>query len=168
MATTLKPVIGTPVDFTVTALNSLASDTNLLAGWSSEVVNNESVLAIDEIVSGKFFAGTSPTVSKIIELWAWSVTKPGGSPVYPDAITGSAGAISITSRNVLFSGAFARLGTVTIDSTSNREYPFSFSVAQAFGFMPARWGCWAVHNNGVALKSSGNLVTHTPIQFTNV
>lgn len=168
MATILKPSYGASAALTVTNLQSLATNSTWTTGWSSAVQDNTSNLSIDEQISGVFATGTSPTVSTIIEIWAWGILD--DVPTYPDTITGSeAGAIALTSANVKLAGAFARLGSITVDNTTNRVYPFSFSLAQnGFGYVPKKWGLWVSHNTGVALKSSGNAIARVPLQYTNV
>ena len=52
------------------AMASLASDTNLLAGIESSIIDNTSDGFYDIYVSGKITVGTSPTASKQIEVWA--------------------------------------------------------------------------------------------------
>jgi len=167
MATTLKPIYGASSAFTVTNLHSVASSSTWVAGWMSAVMDNTSNLSIDEIIAGNITTGTSPTVSTIIEIWAWSILD--DTPTYPDSITGSEGTVTLTSANVKLAGAFARLGTITIDNTTNRVYPFVYSLAQnGFGFVPKKWGLFVTHNTGVALKSSGSAIARTPIQYQNV
>ena len=167
MTTVLKANPGSSAALTVTALASLASDTNLLAGWSSAVIDNTSNLSVDEQIAGTILTGTSPTVSTSILIYAWSILD--DTPTYPDTIDGTQGAKTLTSANVLNSGAFKLLGVITIDATTNRSYPFAFNIAQAFGgTMPKKWGAFIVHNTGVALKSSGQVVSRIPHQYQNV
>lgn len=164
--TTTKPSYGASAALTMT-LASLASDTNLLAGRSSAVVDNTSDLGVDVFVSGVIETGTSPTVSTNIEVWAWAILD--DTPTYPDAITGSDANVSLTSLNVKTAGAF-KLGTlITIDATTNRKYPFLFSLAALFGgTAPKKWGIWIVHNTGVALAASGSTVSKASVvQYTN-
>jgi len=167
MTTVLKANPGASAALTTTNLQSLASDTNLLAGWSSAVIDNTSNLSVDEQVTGAIVTGTSPTISTSVLVYAWSVLD--DTPTYPDTISGSEGTKTITSANVLNSGAFKLLGVITVDATTNRSYPFAFNIAQAFGgTMPKKWGLFVAHNTGVALKSSGQVVTRIPHQYQNV
>lgn len=165
--TTTKPSYGASAALTLT-LNSLANDsTNLLAGRGSTVVDNTSDLGVDVLVSGVIKTGTSPTAGNNIEVWAWSILD--DTPTYPDTITGSDANITLTSLNVKTAGAF-KLGTlITVDSTSNRTYPFIFSLAALFGgTAPKKWGIWVVNGSGVALNSAGNTVSKASVvQYTN-
>ena len=166
MTTTLKPSYIASSALTSTALQSLASDTNLLAGWSSAVIDNTSNLADDDQMSVVLEMGTTPTVSTVVEIWAWSILD--DTPTYPDTITGLQAAKTLTSTNVKTAGAFKLLGVITVDATTNRLYYFSASVAQAFGGnMPRKYGFFIVQNTGAAFNSSGNVVTSNQMQYTN-
>ncbi|HLZ08890.1 MAG TPA: hypothetical protein VKT80_09905, partial [Chloroflexota bacterium] len=54
---------------------------------------------------------------------------------------------------------FLYLGaTINVDSTTtNRAYPFYFTIAQLFGYMPRDLGFFVTHNTGVALDSTGHV-----------
>jgi hypothetical protein len=169
MATLLKPSPGALAALAVTTLQSLATSSTWLAGWSSAVIDNTTNLSMDERISGKIFTGTSPTVSTFIEIWCWAVLDASGSPVYPDTIDGTESAKTLTSLNVKLAGAFRRALSITVDSTSNQAYPFAFSLSEVFSDgVPDKWGVFITHNTGVALKSTGQLINRTPRQYTNV
>jgi hypothetical protein len=164
--TTLKPSYGSSAALTVTHLDSLASDTNLLAGWSSAVIANGTNLSVTEKITGLLKTGTSPTAGTQINVYLWSCLD--GTPTYPDVITGSEGAFTITSTNVLNAGAFKLVDCITVDSTSNRVYPFSVDVAQFFGgHMPANYGVFIVHNTGVNLNATQVVSRADVTQYTN-
>jgi hypothetical protein len=153
MSTTLTPTYGSTAALTVTSLASLASDTNLLAGWSSAVIANGTNLAVSEKITGLIKTGTSPTVSTNVFVYLWAALD--DTPTYPDTITGSEGAKTITSANVRDSGAFKLANVITVDSTSNRIYPFVVDVAQLFGgHMPKNYGVFIVQNTGAALNAT--------------
>jgi hypothetical protein len=167
MATTLKPSYITAVSLTVTSLNSLATDTNLLAGWQSDSRDNTSDLWGDVWLSGKLTAGTSPTASKTIEIWVAGVLD--GGTTWPDAITGSQGTCSLTSTNVKNAG-LRPVHVITNDATSARVYPFGpFSIGALFGgALPPKYAFYIVHNTGVSLASSGNSLWLEPMQWQGV
>jgi hypothetical protein len=166
MTTTLKPVYGSSAALTLT-LNSLATDSSLLAGQSSTVVDNTSNLSVDELVTLVLKTGTSPAASTNIFVYAWAILD--DTPTYPDTVTGSDANTSITSANVLNSGAFKLADVVTVDSTSNRLYYSSFSLALLFGgHMPKKWGIYVVQNTGAALNAAGNVTSRLPLQYQNV
>lgn len=167
MTTTLKPVYGASSALTTTNLQSLATSSTLLAGWSSAVQDNTTNLSMDELITGTFKMGTTPTVSTIIEIWAWSILD--DTPTYPDTITGTESLKTLTSTNTKLAGGFKWCESITIDATSAAVYPFAFSLANAFGgYMPKKWGLWVVHNNVVTWAASGNVITRIPLQYQNV
>jgi hypothetical protein len=168
MATILKPSYGASASLTVTALQSLASDTNLLAGWSSAVIDNTSNLSVSEKITGQIKTGTSPTAGTQINIYLWSALD--DAPTYPDTITGSQAAKTITSTNVLNSGAFKLVDCITVDSTTGRVYPFSVDVAQFFGgHMPKKYGVFIVQNTGAALDATTQVIERADVtQYTNV
>lgn len=147
---TLKKITyGTPTALTMT-LASLASDTNLIAGRQSAVVDNTATLARDYMVGGKVTTGTSPTASRQIEVWAF------GSY---DGTTFSAGTgagdanFSPTGEK----GLMRLLQIIPTDNTSDHAYEFGpFGIARAFdGIVPHKWGIFIVHNTGQNLNATG-------------
>lgn len=157
-----------PVNSTVAitcALASLASDTNLLAGRAGTALDNTTNLDLDHLVSGVIRTGTSPTVSTQIEVWAYSlVSEASGTPTYPDSITGTDAAKTLTSDNVKFA-ALRHVASITVDATTGRDYAIPpTSIAALFGgALPPFWGLFVVHNTGVALNA-----TQTALQYTRV
>lgn len=145
-------------NLTITSLNSLASDTNLVAGASSAVVDNgASATLLDLVISGFIKAGTSPTASQAIYAYAWTTVD--DTPTYPDTVSGSDAAISITSANVR-DGFMRPFWGQTIDSTTNRiYYTGGNSLNDVFGGAVRKYGVWCVHNTGVALAASGHQFT---------
>lgn len=164
---TLKPLYGASVSFAVTSLTSLATDTNLLAGWQSAAVDNTTNLSDDELLTGVLKAGSSaPTVNTSIEVWVYGTLD--DTPTYPDTITGSVGTATLTSTNTKNSGLALAL-VITVDATANRLYSIRpVSVASLFGGnMPKRWGIYIVHNTGVALGTT-QVVSRIPVQYQSV
>lgn len=167
MTTTLKPVYGASAALTTTNLAALASDTNLLAGWSSAVIDNTSNLSVTEKITGLIKMGTTPTVSTNVFIYLWSALD--DTPTYPDTITGSEGTKTLTSTNVLNSGAFKLADTITVDATTGRIYPFSIDVAQFFGGnMPKKYGLFIVHNCVAALGTPQVISRADVTQYQNV
>lgn len=166
MTTVLKPSYVASAALTIT-LNSLASDTNLLAGRSSVVVDNTSNPNVDELITGIIKTGTSPTVGTTVLIYAWSILD--DTPTYPDTIAGTDANKTLTSANVQNAGAFKLAQLITVDATSNQTYPFAFSLASLFGGnMPKKWGLFVVQNTGAALNAAGNVVSRIPLQYQNV
>lgn len=170
MATILKPSYVASANFTLTSLNSLANDfTNMLAGWQTDIVDNTTELADEVDVSGFFKTASSGlTAGRPIELWAYGSLDDAGA--YPDTLTGAGQAAkTLTSLEIKLSGALARLGTITTNAAASQVYPFKFALAaNGFGFVPRKYGFWIVQGTGNNLASSGNQLTRTPLQWTNV
>lgn len=133
------------------AIASLASDTNLLAGYESAVIDNTSDGFDDIILSGKITTGTSPTASRQIEVWAvaWD------SNAWPDVFDGTTGAETITSAEIK-NGLCKCVAILQTNNTSDRTYPFTgISAKQVFGgAVPSKFVLFTVHNTGVALNAT--------------
>lgn len=158
--TTASIIYGTPTAMTLT-LDSLASDTNLVAGRASTAVDNTSTLAIDYLVGGTVVAGTTPTTARQIEIWAYGMydgTEYGGSATGSDA--------NLTPDEKTNMRLLTVIPTV---ATSDKEYQWGpFSIAQAFGgVVPQKFGIYAVHNTGVNLKTTGHETYHTSVKYGN-
>lgn len=160
--TTASIAYGTSTAMTMT-LASLASDTNLLAGRESTAVDNSSTLAVDYIVGGKVTTGTSPTASRVIEVWAYASYD---GTTYSGGATGTDAALTFASEKT----SLALLQVLPTDATSNHTYEWGpFSIADAFGIMPKKFGIYIVHNTGVNLNSTaGNHeVKYTAVNYTS-
>ncbi len=133
------------------AIASLASDTNLLAGYESAVIDNTSDGFDDIILSGKVTTGTSPTASRQIEVWAvaWD------SNAWPDVFDGTTGAETITSADI--KNALCKcVAIMPTNNTSDRTYSFTgVSARQAFGgVLPSKFVLFTTHNTGVNLNAT--------------
>jgi hypothetical protein len=169
MATTFKNLYpSTSTSALTITLASLADDTtNKIAGRASTAVNNTTDLDIDHLVSGKITVGTSPTANGTIEVWCYAMnSESAGTPTYPDSITGTDAAKTMTSLNVKYS-AMRIIQGLTVDNTTGRAYYFGpTSVAMLFGGMlPPFWGVMVINASGVALDATGG--NHS-IQYTRV
>jgi hypothetical protein len=133
------------------AVASLASDTNLLAGIESAVLDNTTAGMSDYLLSGKVTTGTSPTASRQIEVWAVAWDGSG----WPDVFDGTTSSETITSADIksIICRAVAIMPT---NNTSDRAYHFTgVSLAQAFGgTLPSKVVLFVVHNTGVALNAT--------------
>lgn len=139
------------------SLASLADDnTNMIAGRASTAVDNTSNVDLDHLVSGHIKLGTSPTVSRTVEVWAYaSESTSSGTPSYPDGITGSDANKTMTSANVKYD-TLRTIASLTTDATTGRVMSFPpTSIAKLFGAMPKFWGVFVVQGSGVAFDSTG-------------
>jgi len=167
--TTLQPLYNASSNLTLTALGALASDTNLLAGWQSDVFDNTTELADEVFISGFFATGASGlTAGRTIELWAYGSLDDAGT--YPAGLTAAGQALkTLASIEVKFAGALARIATITTNATGGIVYPFQTLLGQnGFGFVPRKYGLWAVQNTGNTLAAAASMqITRTPLKFTN-
>ena len=132
------------------AVASLASDTNLLAGIESAIIDNSSDGFEDIILSGKVTAGTSPTASRSIEVWAVAWDSNG----WPDVFDGTTSSETITSSDIK-NAICKSVATMSTSNTSDRTYFFTgVSAKQVFGVLPSRFVLFIVHNTGVALNAT--------------
>ena len=133
------------------AVESLASDTNLLAGIESSVIDNTTNGFADILVSGKVTTGTSPTSARQIEVWA--VAWDGAN--WPDVFDGTSSGETITSADI--KTAICRVVAIMpTNNTSDRAYHFAgVSLRGAFGgCLPSKVVLFVVHNTGVALNAT--------------
>ena len=138
-------------DLTIT-LASLASDTNLLTGRESAVIDNTANLYLDILISGKITAGTSPTAARSIEVWAvgsWDGTN------WPDVFDGTESAETITSADIKAS-VTRYLAAMATANPSDRAYHFGpVSLAAAFGgVLPPKIVLFVTHSTAVALNAT--------------
>jgi hypothetical protein len=133
------------------AIASLASDTNLLAGLESSIIDNTTDGFEDIILSGKATTGTSPTASRQIEVWAiaWD------SNAWPDVFDGTSSAETITSAD-LKAALCKAVAIMPTNNTSDRAYFFTgVSAKQVFGgVLPSKFVLFIVHNTGVNLNAT--------------
>lgn len=150
--TTATPLFGTLTAMTCT-IASLASDTNLVAGRESTVVDNGSggTDAFDIIISGKITTGTSPTAARQIEIWAYSVADT--ATTYMGSASGADANLTPDEKTNM-----VLLKVIPTSSTSNVTYRFGgISLAAAFGgVVPQKFGLFVVHNTGVVLHATGS------------
>ena len=140
------------------AIASLASDTNLLAGYESAVIDNTTDGYEDIILSGKVTTGTSPTAARQIEVWAvaWD------SNAWPDVFDGTSSAETITSSDI--KNAICKcVAILPTNNTSDRTYSYTgISARQVFGgVLPSKFVLFQVHNTGVALNATAGNHEHS-------
>lgn len=153
----LKIAYGTSTAIT-NAVASLASSSTWVAGYESDVVDNTTNKYLDYEVEGHYTVGTTPTANTEIRIYVvarWDGTN------WPDVFDGTTGAETVTSEGVR--DGFAKLAAVLrVDATtSDRAYPFAFSVAGLFGGVcPPEFVLFTTHNTGVNFNATaGNQVT---------
>jgi hypothetical protein len=133
------------------AVASLASDTNLLAGIESSVIDNTTDGFDDILLSGKTTTGTSPTASRQIEVWA--VAWDGAN--WPDVFDGTTSAETITSSDIK-NATCKPVAILATNNTSDRTYHYSGVSARAVfgGELPSKFVLFQVHNTGANLNAT--------------
>jgi hypothetical protein len=152
-----------------TGLTTLASDTNLLAGWASAVVDNTAALgaagsnfAIDVLVGLTFTVGTTtPVANRQLELWAYGTWD---NATYTAGITGTVGTVTLTAAE---KSNLRLLQIFATDATASHAYEAGpCSLAAAFGgVVPQKWGLFIVQNSGAALSAAAP--KFTTVNFTS-
>lgn len=148
----LKIAYGTSTALT-NAVQSLATSSAWLAGYESDVVDNTTNKYLDYTFEGKVTVGTTPTAGTEIRIY---VVASFDGTAWPDVFDGTTSAETVTSAGV--GSGFLKLACVaSVDATtSDRAYPFSFTVAGLFGGVcPAKFVLFTAHNTGVSLNSTG-------------
>jgi hypothetical protein len=133
------------------AIASLASDTNLLAGLESSVIDNTSDGYEDIILSGFITVGTGPTASRAIEVWAIAWNGSG----WPDVFDGTTSAETITSQDIKNS-ICKSVASISTTSTADRRYDFTGVSARSVfgGVLPSKFVLFVTHSTGVNLNST--------------
>lgn len=148
-----KEAWGTNVALT-NAIASLGSSSTWVAGYESDVTDNTTNLLLDYRVTGKVTVGTTPTINTEIRIYVVGIW--GDVTTWPDVFDGTTGAETVTSVGV--GTGFLKLGAVMLvdATTSDRPYPFDFTVAQLYGgVVPEKFVLFTTHNTGVALNATG-------------
>lgn len=138
-------------------LASLATSSTRTGGAESDAISNRTNLDLDHRIGGRITTGTSPTVSKQIDIWIVPSRKyVSSTPTYPDVMDGTASAETWTSENVRNAGG-QLLKSIIVDNTSDRSYDFAgLSVAALFGgWLPGEYVVFVSHDTAVNLNSTG-------------
>lgn len=162
----VKAAYASSADYTCT-LTGLASDTNLLAGRETSSVSNASNKYLDEMVSGKITAGTSPTATRIIEVHG--IFAMDDAPAWPDVFDGTDSAETITSADIK-AAICAPLAIIGTSNNSDRTYPFRLVGLRQFcaDALPVAHVLFVTHSTAVNLNAtaSNQKLTHTPVYAT--
>jgi hypothetical protein len=149
------------------AIASLASSSTWVAGYESAAVDNTTNLYLDYIFDGKVTVGTTPTSGTEIRIYV--VASVDGT-TWPDVFDETTSAETVTTAGV--GSGFLKLAAVMLcdSTTSDRAYPFTFSVASLFGgVVPPNFALFTTHNTGVNLNATaGNHVfTYRGVYLTS-
>jgi len=148
----IKLTYATAATITIT-LASLPTSSTFLVGQESTAILNTTDLYLDGRITAKITTGTTPTVDTEIRVYGYYGMD--DTPTYPDTITGTNSARTITNAYILDSGIIL-LGATAVSAVSNIGYPIRcLTIAEAFGFVPKRFGLFVVHNTAVNLHATG-------------
>ena len=142
-----KLAYGTVTTITLT-LTSLAAT----AARESTAVDNTTNKFLDALVAIKVKVDvTAPTNDKALYVYAYG-TVDATTPVYPDPVTGTDAAITLTAPTGLrLIGILPALAASTVYESS------PFSVAAAFGgYLPPKWGIVVANSSAVLTAVGGD------------
>jgi hypothetical protein len=137
------------------AIEGLATSSTWTAGYESAWIDNGTNLYLDYLFAGKVTVGTTPTTNTEIRIY--TVMSIDDGTTYPDVFDGTTSAETATSEGVRDS--HSKLAAVLrVDSaTSDRPYPFAFSVGSLYGGVaPPDFALFTAHNTAVNLNATGS------------
>jgi hypothetical protein len=156
----IKLAFGAVQTMTVTNLHSLASSTTTGA-WQSAFVDNAANLYLDALVVVTLVGPATVSSDKAAYVYAYGSID--GGTTYPDAVSGSEGALTFTSDPP----NLRPIGTIPMPVNSGTFKSEPMSVAAAFGgILPGRWGVAIRNASGGALAASGNAVKYQEVYAT--
>ena len=167
--TNFKVAYGAATALTIT-LTSLASSSAWTAGREATHIDNSTSRNIDSEITARVVVGTTPTLDTEIRIYGVQALFPDTTVVWPDTITGTNAAVTLTSTYTRDGGIKPLLGATAVDATSNRTYPIGcLSTAQAWGKEPKRWTIFVTHNCVAALNATQTapVLTYTPSYLTD-
>ena len=168
MAGDLKLKYGTTITLTVTNLQNLASSSSFQSGWSSDWIDNTSVLAQDYLISGNIASGTTPGAGSV-RVYAYAEFPDASDPdLFSSGTEGTEGAVTVHDSEQLDSG-FVLLWSSSIDTTSDQNHPMPpRSIVQAFGQVPRKFAIYVAHDTTATLKTTLNKIFADPVlnQYT--
>lgn len=164
----IKQKYGTAEAPAVTALQSLASSSTFLAGWTSAWIDNTTTLALNSTVSAQIMSGTTPTAGSI-RAYVYAEHPDGTDPALFSAGTAGVEGTATVHDSEILEGSMTLIWSSSVDTTSDQAHNMPpRSIRQAFGFMPRKWALFIAHDTVATLKSSGSFVhvDHEIAQYT--
>lgn len=153
---------GTSTAVTLT-LASLASDTNLLVGRTSNALDNTTTKAIDYSLRFKTRTGTTLTANRVIELWA------APSEDGTNYSGGNGGTDAGKTHTAESKESMVLLAALRTNATNSTDYEINVaSLAGALGgALPRKVSFFVVQNTGAALDATGSnhVLSATPIKY---
>ncbi len=169
----VKIAYGTPVSMTMTGIEDIDASASLIAGWTSNSVNNTSDLNLDFLLSGQFTLEAANQQAGTIAVYVYAAYN--STPTWPDIFSsgteGSVGAAAITDTEERDS--VMRLVTTLVgDGGGSQVLAFPpTSIAQLFGgVVPPYWAVWVTGNTATTTNdlfvSSGTQLYYIPVTAT--
>jgi hypothetical protein len=169
----VKIAYGTPVSMTMTGIEDIDASASLIAGWTSNSVNNTSDLCLDYLVSGQFTLEGSSNQAGTIAVYAYAAYN--STPTWPTTFSsgtaGSVGALALPDTEER--DAVMRLvASITCDNSASAVLSFPpTSIAQLFGgVVPPYWALFVTSNATTTTTdwcvSSGTQLYYIPVTAT--
>ena len=155
---------GTALTPTVTNLQSLASSSTFLSGWTSAWIDNTTVLALDYLITAAIVGGTTPTAGSV-RVYAYAQHSNGSTApdLFSAGTEGTEGTATIHDTEQR-DASLVLLWSSDIDTTTNDVYTMPpRSIAQAFGYVPRKFALYIAHDSVATLNSTGNAVYADPV-----
>jgi hypothetical protein len=170
MAGDIKLQYGTPVAFTQTNLDGIASSTTWVVGWTSASVDNSTDEYVDFLVSATFQVESTTLSAGKIVVMAYAAFN--STPTWPDLFSagteGTEGTATIQDTEIR-DASFVPLWSCITDTTPSRNYVMPpKSIAQAFGgVVPPFWAIFVAQSTGTTLETTGdpNQVYRIPVNY---
>jgi hypothetical protein len=156
---------------TMTGIEDIDASASLIAGWTSNSVNNTTDLRVDFFVSGQFTLESASQQAGEIRVYVYAAFTE--TPVWPDIFSsgteGTVGAAAITDSEERDS-CMALAQTLFSDGTASAVLALKpFSVCDVLGlpFPPPYWAIWVTGNTATTTAdlfvSSGTALYIQPI-----
>lgn len=165
---TRKIAYAASANFTVTALDGLASSSTHVSGWESAEIDNTTNLYLDYMISGKITVESAGLSAGEIRIW---VVPRLDDSTYPGGFDGTASAETtpLDDENGTAGGAVL-MKVIGTDTTASQPYYFhQLSVAGCFNDRcPAKFVIFITQSTGTTLETTGNQVTYKGVYETTV
>lgn len=138
----IKAKFSSKANITITVASVTNNSVN-----QSDYIDNSTNLYLDCLVQGFIKAGASSTsATGVVNLYAYGSVD--GGTTYTDGATGTAGSHTLNKNAAL-------LGVITLDANAETAKFGPFSVANALGYVPPRWGIIMENKSGGTLDTTG-------------
>jgi len=169
-----KTAYGSAVTVTMTGIEDIDASSGLVAGWTSNSVNNTTDKFLDFIVSGQLTLESTNQQAGTILVCVYASFN--STPTWPDIFAtgteGSVGAASITDSEER-DAAMAVGATIIADGSASAVLvvkPFSVCEVLGLRFPPPYWAIWLTGNTATTTAdmfvSSGTQLYIQPVYAT--